>query len=439
LLWRKDKDGGSGHPMSRTTVLDIAVQHFGSPSRSLRHEPVPRGIARSGPAILSYGFRPFFLAAGSFAMIAMVLWIGALSGLWSVGGDEGPIAWHAHEMLFGYASAALGGFVLTAVPNWTGRLPVSGRPLIILLAVWLAGRIASLEPALLGRIASALVDGLFLPALAFVVAREVVAGRNWQNLRVAAGISVLALLNIGFHAVALTGGDPGGILRATVALYVLLVGQVGGRIIPSFTRNYLARAGMSRLPAPTGQFDQLALASALAAGIAWSLFPEGWPTALLGVIAAGLHAVRLARWRGAATWREPLLAVMHVGYAFIPIGYLAVALSSVGLLSAPSALHVLTVGVIGLMTVAVMTRATRGHTGRPLRASRVTTASYLCLLATAVLRPIAELAPDYSHPILVLSAVGWIAAYGLFVAEHAPMLARPTARRTSSHPGGQAV
>jgi uncharacterized protein involved in response to NO len=392
---------------------------------------VPRGIARSGPAILAYGFRPFFLVAGIFSVIAMTLWIGALSGLWSVGGGEGPIAWHAHEMLFGYAAAVLGGFVMTAVPNWTGRLPVSGRPLAVLVAVWLGGRLANLMPDLLGAIASALVDCLFLPGLAFIVAREVIAGRNWQNLRVAGGIAVLASLNLAFHGVVLTGGDPDGILRATTALYVVLVCQVGGRIIPSFTRNYLARRGATRLPVPAGPFDQIALASALAAGICWWLFPQTWPTALVCLLAAALNAARLTRWRGAATWREPLLLVMHVAYAFVPIGYLAVALSSIGWLSAPSALHLLTVGVIGLMTVAVMTRATRGHTGRPLTASKVTTASYLCLIFVAVLRPFAELVPDYYQPILCLSAIGWIAAYVLFVAEHAPMLLRASAPRAS--------
>jgi uncharacterized protein involved in response to NO len=404
------------------------------PSRSLPHEPVPRGIARTGPAILSYGFRPFFLAAGIFALIAMILWIGALSGFWSVGGGRGPVAWHSHEMLFGYGSAALGGFVLTAVPNWTGGLPVSGRPLMVLVVLWLAGRVTSLAPEVLGSMASILVETLFLAGLAFVVAREVIAGHNWQNLRVAAVIVVLALLEISFGVAEMTGGDPSGILRATTALYVLLVCQIGGRIIPSFTRNYLARRGASRLPVPIGRFDQLALASALAAGLCWSFFPEGWPTALLCLLAAALHAARLIRWRGAATWREPLLWVMHVAYGFIPVGYAAVALSSIGLLAAPSALHLLTVGVIGLMTLAVMTRAARGHTGRPLAASLVTTASYLCLIATAVLRPLADLVPEFYHPLLTLSAMGWLAAYGLFVAEHAPMLLRPSVRRAAPAP-----
>ena len=398
------------------------MRHFGLPRRTLPHTPIPRGIAQSGPVILSYGFRPFFLLAGTWAAVAMVLWIGALSGLWAVGGGEGPIAWHAHEMLFGYGAAALAGFVLTAIPNWTGRLPVSGRPLAILLALWLAGRTASFTPETLGAPASAIVDALFLPVLAFAVGREVVVGHNWQNLRVAVGVSTLAVLNAAFHVVVLAGGDPALVLRGTVALYVMLICVVGGRIIPSFTRNYLARRGETRFPAPMSKLDQVALASALGAGLSWTIFPEAWITTVATLTAACLHVVRLARWRGQASCREPLLLVLHVGYGFIPVGYLAVALSSAGLVAAPSALHLLTVGAIGITTLAVMTRATRGHTGRPLTASAMTTTSYACLAAAAVLRPLAELLPDSGHLILSLSGLGWIVAFALFVLEHAPIL-----------------
>jgi uncharacterized protein involved in response to NO len=371
---------------------------------------------------LSYGFRPFFLCAGIFAGVAMIVWIGALSGFWRVGGSEGPIAWHAHEMLFGYASAALGGFVLTAVPNWTGRLPVSGGRLSVLLGLWLAGRVASLIPGLLGSVLSAAIDASFLPALAFVVAREVIAGHNWQNLRVAVGISLLGALNLAFHLTVLTGANPSLVLRGTVAVYVTLIGHIGGRIIPSFTRNYIARRGGSRLPAPMSPFDQSALASLLLAGLCWTVVPDTYITAAAAMVAAGLNAARLGRWRGVATWREPLLLVLHIAYAFIPLGYVAVALSAMGVWSAPSALHLLTVGAIGMTTLAVMTRASRGHTGRALTASPVTATAYLCLLVAAVLRPLAELAPDFYQHILAFSAVGWITAFALFVIEHAPIL-----------------
>lgn len=390
--------------------------------RATPHKPVPRGIARSGPPLFSYGFRPFFLGAGLHALLAMGLWIGALAGAWSIGGSAGPIAWHGHEMLFGYGAAALAGFVLTAVPNWTGRLPVSGPPLMVLVALWLAGRLAGLAPQLLGELASAALDCLFLPALAFVVGREVVSGRNWKNLRVAGAISGLALLNLAYHLAQAMGGDPYLVLRLTVALFVTLVGLIGGRIIPSFTRNYLSKRGATRLPASVGRFDQLAVALALLAGAGWALWPDALASTGLAAAAALLHAIRLARWQGQATWREPLLLMLHLSYAFVPVGFAMLALAGLGLVAPASALHVLTVGAIGLTTFAVMARASRGHTGRPLTASTTTTVAYGCLLLVAVIRPLAEALPMAYHLVLLASGLLWLAAFGLFVAEHAGML-----------------
>lgn len=384
--------------------------------------PVPRGIAAGGPAVLSYGFRPFFLLAGLFAPIALAVWIGALAGYWPVGGRSGPIDWHAHEMLFGYAAAALAGFVLTAVPNWTGKLPVAGWPLLGLVALWLVGRLASGLPGLAGEGAGALLDCLFLPVLAGVVIREVVMGRNWKNLRVAGGISALAALNIAFHVAGLAGWDAMPVLRLTVVLFTLMITLVGGRLVPSFTRNYLAKAGTTRFPRPAGHFDEVVLLATLLAGLSWGVLPQGAATAALAAVAAVLQAVRLAGWRGWAIWREPLLGVLHVGYAFVPAGLAATALSALGIMAEPSALHLITVGAVGLMTLAVMTRATRGHTGRPLTASPTTTLSYCCLFAAAVLRPLAEAVPALYSVLLDASGAAFILAFVLFVGEYAPML-----------------
>ncbi|MEO8758791.1 MAG: NnrS family protein [Devosia sp.] len=391
-------------------------------------KPVPRGIATAGPAILSYGFRPFFLLAGIVAVVDMIVWIGALSGLWPVGGSAGPISWHAHEMLFGYAAAAACGFVLTAVPNWTGRLPVSGPPLLVLVVIWVAGRLCMGAPWILGEAISALVDCLFFPMLVFVVAREVIIGKNWQNLRVAAALGSLALLNGCFHAAPLLGWDEMAVLRLTVSVYVLLISQMGGRIIPSFTRNYLAKR-FAPLPRPAGRLDDIVLAVTLVALLCWSILPE-WPgTAGVALIAATLQTVRLVGWRGWASRDEPLLLVLHVGYAFVPLGLLGIGLAAVGLVSAPSALHVLTVGAIGLMTMAVMSRASRGHTGRALTASLATTVSYALLFLSAILRPLAELFPDAYHIFLDLSGGFWILSFGIFVVEHGPMLVLHSMRK----------
>ena len=402
------------------------MRNFGLSPRATLHRPVPRGVARSGPAILSYGFRPFFLLASTFAAFDMILWIGALSGAWSVGGMAGPVAWHAHEMLFGYGAAALCGFVLTAVPNWTGGLPVSGKPLLVLVVIWLMGRLAMLAPTVLGETASASIDALFPPALAFVVVREVVAGRNWQNLRVAVGIVSLAALNIWFHIASLNGLDNSMVLRATVALFVLLVSLIGGRIVPSFTRNFLARRNAMQLPRSIIALDRAALGLTLVAGLSWTIAPESAATTILALAASAAHLLRLAGWQGLATLDEPLLAFMHVAYAFVGFGWFAVAAASIGWMSAASAFHVFTVGAIGMMTLAVMTRASRGHTGRPLTASAMTTLSYFALFLVAVLRPLAEFAPAHYHEILALSAAAWIGAFVLFLVEHAPMLLGPS-------------
>jgi uncharacterized protein involved in response to NO len=361
-----------------------------------------------------------------FAAFDMGLWIGALSGAWSIGGAAGPIAWHAHEMLFGYGAAALCGFVLTAVPNWTGRLPVSGMPLLGLVVVWLVGRLAMLSPGTMGEIASAIADAIFLPTLAFVVAREVVVGRNWPNLRIALGISTLAGLNIWFHIASLNGSNTSIVLRATVALFVLLVTHIGGRIVPSFTRNFLARRNLLNMPRTAGALDRAALGLTLAAGTIWTVAPQSWATTVLALSAAVANCVRLGGWHGQHTLDEPLLAFMHVAYAFVGLGWFAVAASAMGWISEASAFHVFTVGAIGMMTLAVMTRASRGHTGRPLTASLMTTLSYFALFAVAVLRPLAEFAPAHYHEILALSAIAWIGAFALFVVEHAPMLLGPS-------------
>jgi uncharacterized protein involved in response to NO len=386
--------------------------------------PIPRGIARSGPALFSYGFRPFFLAAGIWAVVAMALWIAFLVAGIGIGGSYGASAWHAHEMLFGYTSAALAGFLLTAVPNWTGRLPVSGRPLVWLGLTWLAGRLALLFPDAIGVGAAMAIDAAFLPVLLAICAREIIAGRKWKDLKILAVLAALALGNIGFHLLVFGTGDIGLASRLAVGAYVMLIGIVGGRIVPSFTRNWLAKSGATALPAPYSHFDSVALLAGLAALALWVALPQAPVTALACAGAGILHAVRLWRWRGWTTGGEKLVLVLHVGYAGIPLGFLLVAAAAAGWIEPISALHVFTVGAIGLMTLAVMSRATRGHTGLPLAASPLTALSYLLVLVAALARPVAGLVPDFMTELLALSGVCWMAGFALFVVEYAPPLVR---------------
>lgn len=392
------------------------------PGIPLRRQPVPRGLRQTGPVLLSYGFRPFFLGAGVFAVLAMALWIAALATGLPLGGAYGTVAWHGHEMLFGFGAAALAGFLMTAIPNWTGQMPLSGPPLAALAGLWLAGRAAMLAAAWIGVPAAVAVDALFLPALVAVCARELIAGRKWRDMKVLAGVTLIGLANLGYHAEVMLTGAAGASARAAVAGFAFLVMIVGGRIVPSFTRNWLAMEGASRLPVPFDRADGGAIVATLAALVVWVVVPEGRPAAVAGLAGAGVVAWRLGRWRGVATWREPLLLVLHVAFGFFGLGFLAIAAAALGWLPAAGAMHVMMVGGIAGMMLAVMTRATRGHTGRALTASRSTVAAYLCLFGAALARPAADL---LAAPVLLEAAGGlWIAAFGLFLAEYAPMLLR---------------
>jgi uncharacterized protein involved in response to NO len=387
----------------------------------------PRVPEPSTLTLFSYGFRPFFLGAAIWAIVALALWIAAFAGLWQLAPGYGALAWHAHEMLFGYGSAVVAGFLLTAVPNWTGRLPVAGWRLVLLFVLWGLARLSFLAIGTLGPLPGIIIDSAFLPCLLIVMAREVVIGRNWRNLAPLAIVAVLAVANITFHAEVLVTGAPSTGFRAGVAALVALITLIGGRITPSFTHNWLFRAGSPVLPAPFGAVDKAALVISGAALLAWVAAPTLMLTALLFFAAAAVLTVRLWRWEGRRTWREPLVLVLHLGYAFVPIGFLlgAVAILSPQSLVGTAPLHAWTVGAIGLMTLGVMTRATRGHTGRALLASPATVASYGAMVTAALLRMAAGLFPQASMDLLEFSGLAWIAAFALFLAEYTPMLIKP--------------
>lgn len=392
-----------------------------SPSVS---RPAPRGLSRTGPVLFSYGFRPFFLGGALWAIAAMGLWIAAITGRITIAEIYGALNWHAHEMLFGFASAVLAGFLLTAVPNWTGRLPVSGWPLAGLFALWCAGRVALLASDTIGVAAAATIDALFLPVLLAICTREVVAGRKWKDLKVLAGLLALSLANALYHVAAIHGGHDYMAIRLAVAAYVVLIMIVGGRIIPSFTRNWLNKFGRTDFPVPYNSYDMVAiLAGAGALGL-WAVLPQHPATAAAGLAAAALHCIRLHRWRGWTVARDRILVILHIVYAFIPLGLLALSLSALGYLEERSVLHLLSVGAIACMMLAVMTRASLGHTGRALVASKITVASYAALILCALVRPLAEILPDFSPALYAASGLLWIAAFGLYCLEYAPMLAR---------------
>ncbi|HDR28080.1 NnrS family protein [Rhodovulum sp.] len=385
--------------------------------------------AFSGPALLAQGHRPFFLFGSLWAAAAMTLWIAMLGGAVALPTVFDPVSWHAHAFLFGYLGAVTAGFLLTAVPNWTGRLPLMGWPLLALVLVWAAGRVAVSVSALLPFGLAAAVDLAFPLALAGVTLREIVAGRNWRNLSVWALLVMMTLGQGLFHLDALRGDyAAGGLgLRVALAAAIGMILLIGGRVVPSFTRNWLAQRRETRLPAPLGRFDGIALATAGLALMVWTVAPAHWLAALLCLLAGVLHLIRLGRWVGHRTLAEPLVWVLHLSYALVPVGFLAVGLASVlpGLGAVTAAQHVWMAGAVGMMTLAIMTRASLGHSGRPLTASPAVAALYLVLLVAVMARFAEGLgAPGW---LLHLAGAGWIAAFLGFALLYWPILTRPRA------------
>jgi len=381
------------------------------------------------PALLQLGFRPFFLAAGLWSMFAMALWLALLAGRLSLPSLLDPVAWHAHEMIFGYAAAAVAGFLLTAVPNWTGRLPVRGAPLAGLAGLWVLGRASVAASALIGAPLAALFD-LAFPVLFFLlVGREILAGKSGKNLLMVALLALLVAGNAAMHLQALGGPATGPYgQRLGVAALVFLITVIGGRIAPSFTRNWLAKRGPGRMPGAFGAFDRVALLVTAAALLAWVAAPDTAPTAWLSLAAGLALALRLSRWCGWRTAAEPLLLVLHLGYAWLPVGFALVAASHVAaLLPASAALHALTAGAIGTMTLAVMIRATLGHSGRPLTAGGGTVTIFALITLATVLRIAGAVAAgDAGGGLLLASGVVWIGGFGLFVGLYGPIMLRPT-------------
>ncbi len=386
--------------------------------------------AWTGPAILSYGFRPFFLLGAVWAALAMVLWVLMLTGHDVLATAFDPVSWHAHEFLFGYLGAVLAGFLLTAVPNWTGRLPIVGWPLGVLVGLWLAGRVAVATSALMPLGLAAAIDLAFPLALFAALTREVVAGRNWKNLPVLGLLLGMISANGLYHLEAAQGGYPakGMALRMGLAVAVMLISLIGGRIVPSFTRNWLAQRRSPALPVPFGRNDGVVLAVTFAALVTWILTPDQWVTSAACAMAGVLQLWRLSRWSGRHTGPEALVWALHAGYACVPLGFLAVAAGAFLPGMGPAAQHVWMAGAVGLMTLAVMTRASLGHTGRPMHATWPISAIYASLIVAVLSRFVAGAIPEATWPIH-LAACAWIAAFAGFALVYWPILARPKTER----------
>lgn len=381
--------------------------------------------AYDGPAFFSHGFRPFFFSAALFAGLAIPIWMAAFSHGYAVGPRGNALGWHGHEMVFGYVAAVIAGFVMTAIPNWTGRLPVMGMPLMALYLLWLAGRLAMFiggNDLLIGT-----TDCLFLIAVAGFAWREVIAGRNWRNLPVCVVIAFLALANILDHAGGILGLPYQFGLRMALALITSLMMLIGGRVIPSFTTNWMKKQGVAALPIAFGFYDKIALLVAVVVLLAWTVFPDARAVGVGFLIAAMLHVIRLLRWHGWHCGKDPLVLILHIAYFWIPVafGSIGLAILRPDILTSPQALHALTAGAMGQLTLAIMTRASLGHCGRDLRAGTGTMLIYLFVFFGALLRivlPFTEF--NYALGMSIAGAI-WAFGFLLFAAIYGPMLFVP--------------
>ena len=375
-------------------------------------------------SLFSYGFRPFFLGGAIWAATAMLLWIGLITGKISFVTPYSPNIWHAHELVFGYAPAILGGFILTAVPNWTGRNPIQGSRLIVLFSIWLCGRVAFWFADSIGLAAAAVADSLFLVAITAVAFREIIAGQNRRNIRIAIIFGIFAVANINFHVEVMIHDLPLYSTRAGLSILVILIMLIGGRIIPNFTSNYLAKMENRNLPTPFNRFDALSIGFSILALVCWIGLPYWIFTGSALVIAGALQLARLVRWSGLQTVREPLVFILHVGFLFIPLGFFTVGCSVIWPQFVPTgiALHAWSTGAVGVMTLAVMTRASRGHTGRPLTAPLATQIIYLCVLISALTRLTTIFLPELTLELLAIASLAWIGAFALFAILYGPIL-----------------
>ncbi|MFO1372751.1 MAG: NnrS family protein [Candidatus Competibacteraceae bacterium] len=375
--------------------------------------------------LFSYAFRPFFLLVGFYAVLIVAVWglFLANSGLWPAW-PPAPFR-HGHELIFGFGGGAIAGFLLTAIANWTGRPPVSGRPLQGLVIAWLAARLGGVLPGSAALALWSVASLLFWSGLMVLAAREVWAVRQTRNYKapvVLAGFSIAELLFFNTAA----GGPPWfrESLWAGLWLVMGMIMLIGGRIIPAFTANWL-RLNRPDVPAVIPLFDRVDRVVVVMTGIAaiaLVFWPVGWLTGVLALLAGVLQAVRLFRWRGWLAAREPLLWVLHLGYGWIAVGLLLLGGAALTGGAPTSGIHALTYGAIGTLVLGVAARVALGHTGRPLQTFPTMRVAFVLIILGALCRVVAG---GLSGWLLWLSIALWIAAYSLFVIQYAGILLTP--------------
>ena len=376
--------------------------------------------------VFSYAFRPFFLLIGVYALLMLLAWAFYLSGVivWPEGIT--PRVRHGHEMIFGFAGGAIAGFLLTAVATWTNRPPVSGATLMAMSAVWVLARLGGFLPGSFGWLIWGLSSLMFWGGLLALMSGEVIAAKNERNYKALLLLTVFLLVEGVFFINA--GGSvdlQDKCLRLGLFLVLGMIIMVGGRIIPAFSQNWL-RSNCPESSAVIPAFDRIdsaAIALTALFGVGFVLWPNAGVTGVLGLLAAFAQALRLARWQGWRVGREPLLWVLHLGYAWIPVGFL---LLSIAILGKPSlwesGIHALTYGAVGSLILSVAARVALGHTGRPLQSFPLMTLAFVLINLGALSRVIAQ--PGIGGW-MTLSIALWMGAYGLFLTQYVPILLAP--------------
>jgi len=381
-------------------------------------------------ALFDYGFRPFFLLSGCYALAIVPIWLYRFAHAATPFGALPAMYWHAHEMLYGFVIAAVAGFLLTAVPSWTGTRGFAGRPLMLVVSLWLLGRIAMSAVGAVPFWVTAAAELSLLPALLALLAPPIFRNAN-RNAPLLAVVTVLWLIDAVF-VFALERGDAalaGSAMRLAIDLVLILVTVIGGRIVPAFTANALRVRGEPVTTITRRPVEIVVIGTMVAIAIVDLFAPDSIASGTLAAFAALAHAVRISGWRSFRTRGAPILWVLHIAYAWVPVG---LALKACALLAdgswAMKWQHALTMGVFATMILAVMTRASLGHTGRPLVVSRAIAVAYLVLTAGTVLR-VFGVAVFPAHYLLSVTIAGlaWVLAFGIFVVVYAPVLWGPRA------------
>lgn len=382
--------------------------------------------------VFAYGFRPFFLLAGLHAALSLVAWVGVLQGWLAAPGGWPPATLHAHEMIFGFATAALAGFMLTAVPSWTKAGPVRGWRLAALVLVWLGGRAAAASDA--DPAVYAALDLAFLPGLAACVAPGILRASSKRNAVLLVILAVIWVANTGCHAAVLGAGFVSARwgLEFGLALFVLLIALIGGRIVPPFTIGGTRMAGRPVEIAAVPGLDRAVMVTTAAWAASLALDLPDAAVAVAAALAAAANAARFLRWHTFATLRIPLVWILHVGYAWLVFGLAAAAGAAAGLWPKAAALHALGAGAVATMILAIMSRAALGHTGRKLEAASLTTAAYVLVTLGAAARVIASLIETDTQRLVAGAGLAWAAGFLLYLVVYVPILLRP---RADGRPG----